>query len=292
MFREGCRRIAVLVTVLWLGGIGLAGAQGARDLKLNLKSERPPAPRMAPLAEFKISLDSQMLTRETPSPAEATQLQLSSERPPSGERELVLRSSKFDESATPAKPRESSDRPSVPPAQTGREFGSTLTLTPGYLEGGRYPRSANTRFISGSREGDRWRFYGEVGQEPGIGFGGNPGTSLSLGERPSPPRSLSSLRTEGDLAVATSDQPRGFMLNNYYLEAMYKFRPAVQGKVSYEKSLVDSLEANENLQLEGIVETGKDVTIKAGYRNQFSPEAKQRRSVGDQKVWTEFILKF
>ena len=303
MFGEGFRKIAVLTAILWLGGTGLACAQGARDLELNLKGERPAAPRVAPLAEFKISLDSQMLTPEDsralqPSPAGAGRFELPPARSRPSSDQLVLRSPKFGETATPVKPRENGLRRPANGAPAGREFGSTLTLTPGYLESDRFGPNGGTRFISGSREGDRWRLYGEVGREQGIGFDGSPRTSMSLGDRPSQPRALASVRTRNGnddaagLTVSSPDQPRAFMLNNYYLEAMYRFRPAVQGKVSYEKSLVDSLQANENLQLEGIVDTSRDVTIKAGFRNQVTPEARQRRSVGDQKVWTEFILKF
>jgi hypothetical protein len=56
--------------------------------------------------------------------------------------------------------------------------------------------------------------------------------------------------------------------------------------------MVDSLQAREELQVEGVVETGRDVLIKAGYNNETRPEINEPKATKDSKVWTEFILKF
>ncbi len=93
------------------------------------------------------------------------------------------------------------------------------------------------------------------------------------------------------------DQPEAHEKNaalasRYYLEAIYSFKPTLKGKVSFKRSMIDTFESEENLQVEGIVEANRNVLIKAGYNNEVRPEITEPRSNNDTKIWTEFILKF
>lgn len=80
--------------------------------------------------------------------------------------------------------------------------------------------------------------------------------------------------------------------SQYYLEAIYSFKPTLKGKVSFKRSMIDTFESEEKLQVEGIVEANRNVLIKAGYNNEVRPEVTEPKSSKDTKVWTEFILKF
>jgi len=85
-----------------------------------------------------------------------------------------------------------------------------------------------------------------------------------------------------ELSVATEKK--------YYFEAVYDFLPTVKGKVSYKRSALENIDPNEKIQVEGLVKTGKDVLIKAGYGNEKAPAGTESKK--DTTVWTEFILKF
>ena len=79
--------------------------------------------------------------------------------------------------------------------------------------------------------------------------------------------------------------------SDYYLEAVYSFKPTLKGKVAFKKTVMDTFDLKENVEVEGIVEATSDVSIKAGYSNENRPEV-EKKSSKEQKVWTEFILKF
>ena len=95
----------------------------------------------------------------------------------------------------------------------------------------------------------------------------------------------------------TPDQPESHekaaaLASRYYLEAIYSFKPTLKGKVSFKRSMIDTFESEEKLQVEGIVDATSNVQIKAGFDNEVRPEVTEPRSNKDTKVWTEFILKF
>lgn len=95
----------------------------------------------------------------------------------------------------------------------------------------------------------------------------------------------------------TPDQPESqekaaALASRYYLEAIYSFKPTLKGKVSFKRSMIDTFESEEKLQVEGIVDATSNVQIKAGFDNEIRPEVTEPKSNKDTKVWTEFILKF
>ena len=95
----------------------------------------------------------------------------------------------------------------------------------------------------------------------------------------------------------TPDQPESHekaaaLASRYYLEAIYSFKPTLKGKVSFKRSMIDTFESEEKLQVEGIVDATSNVQIKAGFDNEVRPEVTEPGSNKDTKVWTEFILKF
>jgi hypothetical protein len=56
--------------------------------------------------------------------------------------------------------------------------------------------------------------------------------------------------------------------------------------------MVDTIDSEEKLEFEGVVEANRNVLIKAGYNNETRPEVNEPKATKDSKVWTEFILKF
>ncbi len=282
---------------LLLCAVGFAFAQPVSPMKFNLAGQ--PAPRSAPaeteaLGEFRISLDSQLLApRVEQTVAERFQLPEASSQPFTGE--LVLRSSSLAE--------EDSSAFEIPLRRIreshridAEEFDTTLTLTTGYAQ----PREDSPR-ISGVRRIGRLSLYGEIDQATAVK---NPLRTSSIRPQATPViranRVAPSIAKAGQAqlvrpidAHAANDDVSALALRNYYLEAIYSFMPSLQGKVSYKRSEIETFDPNENVQVEGIVQAGQDVIIKAGYRNETSPsEMKDRKPSSDQKVWTEFILKF
>ena len=81
------------------------------------------------------------------------------------------------------------------------------------------------------------------------------------------------------------------LASDYYLEAVYNFKPTLKGKVAFKKSMIDTFDSKENVEVEGIVDATSDVSIKAGYSEENRPEIETKNSK-EKKVWTEFILKF
>ncbi|HQG29402.1 MAG TPA: hypothetical protein PLY73_12700, partial [Candidatus Ozemobacteraceae bacterium] len=176
------------------------------------------------------------------------------------------------------------------------EFDTTLTLMTGYAQ----PQEDSPR-ISGVRRIGRLSLYGEIDHATVVK---NPLQTSSVRPQASPvvqanrvapamPKTAQDELVRPIDAHAANDDVSALALRNYYLEAIYSFMPSLQGKVSYKRSEIETFDPNENVQVEGIVQAGQDVIIKAGYRNETSPsETKDRKPASDQKVWTEFILKF
>ncbi|MBF0546250.1 MAG: hypothetical protein HQM08_17535 [Candidatus Riflebacteria bacterium] len=289
MFREKLRKIwvSMFATVMVFSGSSFSYAQESNNLKLNLKSEA--AARASQAVEsspvFRVSLDSRFQNFNPKPYNDLTSIKTDSpflKSNPEWDEIPILNDSRFD--ATGEKIRRS----------TKRTLGSTLTLTAGYVEEPKGWGAPKSKTFGAGTNGARWSIYGQVGQEQP--FLVPIATAQQTGEIRA--KMLSNVseafQPPNKADFSSSGDPKGMpqVINNYYLEAVYKFRPSIKGKVSYERSQFDSLEKNENVQVEGVVETGPNVMIKAGYRNQTTPEASDKSNQGDKKVWTEFILKF
>jgi len=183
------------------------------------------------------------------------------------------------------------------------DFESTLTLTPDYLQEERSVYNSKREGIFGRRRIGKLDVYGEMTKEdvPTIVKSETKPVNSDISQSKlsaniqarSDTKKNSVISKPLDIAETADGKTPSLTLNNYYLEAIYNFKPSLQGKVSYKRSTVDSLDRNEKLQVEGIVEAGKDVVIKAGYKNETKPEiSNDKKPTNDTKVWTEFILKF
>lgn len=277
--------------------VGPVFAQPVSPMKFNLAGQ-PAAPstpaETEALGEFRISLDSQLLApRVEQTVAERFQLPEASSQPFTGE--LVLRSSSLaeeDPSAFEIPLRRIRESRKI----DAGEFDTTLTLTTGYAQ-----TQDDSPRISGARRIGRLALYGEIDQSTVVK---NPVQTSAVRPLTSPivqanrvaPSAAKGEQTQLVRPIdahAANDDVSALALRNYYLEAIYSFLPSLQGKVSYKRSEIETFDSNENVQVEGIVQAGQDVIIKAGYRNETSPsEMKDRKPSNDQKVWTEFILKF
>ena len=129
-------------------------------------------------------------------------------------------------------------------------------------------------------------FYGRYNQS---------NLSISSGEQQSSEKAVGSVRassTSNDLLTEDDNSSNPSSISSdYYLEAVYNFKPNVKGKVTYKKTVLDTLDLKENVEVEGIVDVTKDVSIKASYQNESRPELEKKTS-GEKKILTEFILKF
>jgi hypothetical protein len=174
---------------------------------------------------------------------------------------------------------------------------STLTLTTDYLsnsigiDGNKSPGN-----LSMKKKIGKWAVYGEFERKKLIPIlMPSPLSDLQL-------KTLGSIRDNSSSnksisAGNTQEKPNqsdknSALSSRYYLEAVYNFLPTVKGKLSYKRSMIDTYDSEEKLQVEGIVEANKNMLIKAGYNNESRPEVNEPKSTNDSKVWTEFILKF
>lgn len=287
------------IFALFFCAAGAVFAQTVSPMEFNLAGQSTTRESSAKestqgLGEFKISLDSQLLApRVEQTVAERFQLPEASSQPFTGE--LLLRSSSLAE--------EDASSFEVPlrrvrePRRTDTDkFDTTLTLTTGYEQA----REESSRISAGRKLG-RLSLYGEFDQNT---VTKSPSQDMSI--RPTIDPVVSANRVSPSArngeqaqlirpldANAATDDVSALALRNYYLEAIYNFMPSLQGKVSYNRSEVETFDPNENVQVEGIVKAGQDVFIKAGFRNETSPaEMKDRKPSSNKKVWTEFILKF
>ncbi len=171
-----------------------------------------------------------------------------------------------------------------------KRFGPTITLNNSYTDSAIGPDAPASEGLVISGESGRLKVYGEfekvvVQQLPTVDSAnhGESGKNSTLrGSIAEPESSENSEPTDKNSA----------MTSRYYLEAVYSFKPTLKGKVSFKRSMIDTFESEEKLQVEGIVEANRNVLIKAGYNNEVRPEVTEPRSSKDTKVWTEFILKF
>lgn len=177
------------------------------------------------------------------------------------------------------------------PAEQQR-FAPTITLSSSYEDNsiGFTDPSAESLSISGNT--GKLRIYGEFEQQRVMTAMPQRGDAFST---PAVDRairaSIVANENNGQRSLETHEKSDA-LASRYYLEAVYSFKPTLKGKISFRRSMIDTYESEEKLQLEGIVEANQNVLIKAGYKNEVRPEATDTKSSNDTKVWTEFILKF
>ncbi len=271
-----------------------AGAQQPQSMILNLKSDEaslaPQNERLASLGEFRISMASQMLDPQNNRFGFSRFDQFADD--------LVLQTRDLETGGILRDPGNLSSTRRIAESQ---ELGSTLTLTAIYFQDEFGRSGAKPQGIGARKNLGRWAVYGEIGKGETFSrirwANRKPETTNLL-----PPKVLMNVagKNQGQIppksavnVSPTLDESEIPSINNYYLEAIYNFRPSLKGKVSYKRSKMETLESDEKLQVEGIVDAGRDVQIKAGYRNQTMPDVtNEPKQPNNTKVWTEFILKF
>jgi hypothetical protein len=273
------KRFVTGLTIFLLSGI-FVFAQEEMELKLKHSDEFAPIPKSG---EFSLSLDSQLFDSSLTQAAISRPLNTNLDDVSTG---LELKSLKLplEIDSQPVMPEEIS----ISSLAEERKFPSTLTLTTGYSqlstvdsrnEGLRLEKKLGKFKILGEFEKQTITRIPLPQSSPSFSANANSGvTRASLLNSPTP---------ENDPQSKNSA-----LASRYYLEAVYSFKPSLQGKLSYRRSMIDTIESEEELQVEGIVEANRNVLIKAGYNNETRPEVNEPKATKDSKVWTEFILKF
>ncbi len=165
------------------------------------------------------------------------------------------------------------------------DFASVITLNNSYVDNAIGFGDSTVPSLSISGQKGRLSLYGEYNQS---------NLSIGSGENNTSSRANSSVRASTNNisnTVVNDNLISSTVSSDYYLEAVYSFKPSLKGKVAFKKSVIDTFDLKENVEVEGIVEATSDVSIKAGYSNESHPEV-EKKSSKEQKVWTEFILKF
>ncbi len=273
-----------ITCMLSLAAIMLAGsvfAQTPQRIDFHLKRNRELKHTGVPKnGEFKLSLGSQMFAT-TPEELNLTQ---NSSRFGSAVAE-ISRSPVLDDSMT------FSNRSGLQlrgQRNSSKRLAPVITLNNSYEDNaiGLNDSTASGLSISGSNR--KLQVYGEFETRR---------TPQIQAIIPTSPSSIVNLRastmnqTPGTIQPNTYDK-NSALASRYYLEAVYSFKPTLKGKVSFKRSMIDTFESEEKLEVEGIVDANPDIQIKAGYNNEVRPELTEPRSNNDTKVWTEFILKF
>ncbi len=280
--------VLVLLTLLLSADILHAQKVDNLDLQFNHAAGRQRRPTTVPRnGEFKLSLGSQLFNEpETTLPGvkpdtETTRIEIAETFSDIGSIDLTR--------ARPTAPAQLTLRSS----RTGEQqrFAPTITLSSSYEDNAIGPNDPAAESLSIRGESGRLRVYGELEQQritplttqnPGnFSDSGNSGLRASVNAR----------ETEGQQKPEPHEASAA-LASRYYLEAVYSFKPTLKGKVSFRRSMIDTFESEEKLQVEGIVEANQNILIKAGYNNEVRPEVTDTKSSKDTKVWTEFILKF
>ena len=171
---------------------------------------------------------------------------------------------------------------------TSKRLTPVITLNNSYEDNAIGPGDSIASGLSITGGNRRLQVYGEFETKR---------TPQILTIAPTSPSSVNYLRGSALNQTPGVSQPTNYDKNSalasrYYLEAVYSFKPTLKGKVSFKRSMIDTFESEEKLEVEGIVDANSDIQIKAGYNNEVRPELTEPRSNHDTKVWTEFILKF
>lgn len=170
------------------------------------------------------------------------------------------------------------------------EFDSMITLNNAYQDNAIGFNEGSNSAISLTKKSGRLSIYGEYNQS-------NMPIALAETDRKSsgvlasargPVSGSGTTASVPDENEKSVDSP---IASDYYLEAIYSFKSNLKGKVSFKKSMIDSLESKENVKFEGVIDASKDVSIKAGYSTETYPEV-ETKNAKEEKVWTEFIMKF
>lgn len=167
-----------------------------------------------------------------------------------------------------------------------KDFSSIITLNSSYENNAIGFGETSTPVLSLSAKSGKLSFYGKYNQNNlSIGAGDTPVTNNGV---------MTSVRTSStnNTNISQEDnQTSTAISSDYYLEAVYSFKPNIKGKVAYKKTVIDAFDLKENVEVEGIVDVTNDVSIKASYQNESRPDLENKNS-GEKKVLTEFILKF
>lgn len=259
------------------------------DLQLSHSTDRQRRPLSVPgNGEFKLSLGSQLFSEpdrtalNTESDSDITRIELVetfsdigsidiSPAKPVFSPQLTLRSSKLGEQ---------------------QKFAPTITLSSAYEDNAIGPNDPAAESLSIRGGSGRLRLYGELEQQritpltsPITGSFGEAGSQRTL-------RASVNAKSNDGQQKPEPHESSTALASRYYLEAVYSFKPTLKGKVSFRRSMIDTFESEEKLQVEGIVDANQNIQIKAGYNNEVRPEVTDTKSSKDTKVWTEFILKF
>ncbi len=242
------------------------------DFKLNTvedSSDSVIVPDKAELlkGEFNLSLGSQMLSYQNTSkifPSEAEHIETGFE----GFNSKI----EFDDSVVKLNP------------NSQRDFMPVITLNNSYEDNAIGLNDSSSSALSLSGKTGRLSFYGEYNQS-NLTLG--PGTQNTSDIMPSARASIGNV---SNTSIESNISPSAIS-SDYYLEAVYSFKPTLKGKVAFKKTVIDTFDLKENVEVEGIVDASSDVSIKAGYSNENRSEI-ESKTPKEKKVWTEFILKF
>lgn len=218
--------------------------------------------------EFNLSLGSQMLSYQNTSkifPSEAEHIETGFE----GFNSKI----EFDDSVVKLNP------------NSQRDFMPVITLNNSYEDNAIGLNDSSSSALSLSGKTGRLSFYGEYNQS-NLTLG--PGTQNTSDNIMSSTRA--SIGNVSNTSIESNISPSAIS-SDYYLEAVYSFKPTLKGKVAFKKTVIDTFDLKENVEVEGIVDASSDVSIKAGYSNENRSEI-ESKTPNEKKVWTEFILKF
>lgn len=254
-------------------------AQTSRNLDLQLNRDKKLRHSSIPRkGEFKLSLGSQMFTADDaqngnnqPGPLTTAFSDLSEDN--SHDRDISF-------SGSGLKLRSSRN-------MTRKISGPVITLNNSYENNAIGFNDSASSGLAIAGENGRLRVYGEFEQQHSAQIPINETSVVNPG--------AIRASTQGTIPAQEQSDPHdrnAALSSRYYLEAIYSFKPTLKGKVSFKRSMIDTFESEEKLQVEGIVEATRNVLIKAGYNNEVRPEVTEPKSNKDTKVWTEFILKF
>lgn len=260
------------------------------DLKLNHGSVPTPMPRSG---EFSLSLDSQLFDR-TISGRKLADIEL--EKPNTN----LTNIDEMNFSQQDPDPEEQVTEDASPELQLitsqlphDHNFTSTLTLTTGYHDNSMNLLNDQNEGLVLEKKLGKFKILGKFEQRriTRIPIPESPGQS---GFTANAKNTFTRASLDNNTQNNTSDpkSKSSSLASRYFLEAIYSFKPTVQGKLSYNRSMIDTIESKEKLQFEGTLEANRNILIKAGYDNETRPEVNEPKATTDNKVWTEFILKF
>ena len=173
-----------------------------------------------------------------------------------------------------------------------QRFTPTITLSSSYEENAIGLTDTTAESLSIRGESGRLLLYGQLEQQR-LAALTRPTTKPDYSSEKNPLLRASVRASDNnDSQRPEAHEKNAALASRYYLEAVYNFNPSLQGKVSFRRSMIDTFDSEEKLQVEGIVEANRNMLIKAGYNNEIRPEITDTKSSKDTKVWTEFILKF